>query len=103
MGRGFVPNSLRDDGQNKADMDNDIDVRAENQNLTGKKNQDSNCLQIDFSYLSNSGTGDLFVESLETDETQSIEAVETKSLSNHTKNTDDVNKSMAVVVPCSSP
>merc|ERR1719375_2894085 len=70
-----------------------------------KANESDDGLQIDFSYLSNSGKGDLFVEYIETDETQPIETDETlpKWLSNHTENADDVNKSMAVVAPCSSP
>merc|ERR1711981_500717 len=56
--------------------------------------EDAN-LQIDFSCLSNSGTGDLFVESIETDDAQSMETDE--AIPN------DPNKSMGVVVPCSSP
>merc|ERR1711981_1370116 len=73
---------------------------VENQNLTEERNPASKCLQIDFSHLSNSGTGDLFIQSMETDEALP------KWFLNHVKDTDDLNNSMNnsmdVLVPCRS-
>jgi len=60
-----------------------------------KKNGQQNEEQIDFYSLSNKGKGDLFAESFETDDAQSIET--DKAIYNNP------NKSMGVVVPCNSP
>merc|ERR1712146_104240 len=75
--------------------DDDMKDLADHYGGELKKNGQQNEEQIDFYSLSNKGKGDLFAESFETDDAQSIET--DKAIYNNP------NKRIGVVVPCNSP